>query len=377
MRLISALILGLVSLIATAPAAAQQPGVLLSANEMSDEPEGMQAWRIRYTSTNDRGQAEEVTGVVIAPTGMPSRMGRPVLAWAHGTWGVAGKCTFADDKTFFKVTPGLQSAIARGYVVVATDYAGLGTPQPHPYLVGASAAHSVLDAVRAARAIPEAGSSNRFATWGESQGGHASLWAGQLARSYAPDLNLIAVAAAAPPTDLIENLTGGSDPSIRAFLTAFTADSWSRHYGISLRTLGNKSTAGLITRLARNNCISLTAKPKLGTVIGIVALRRQLKGVDLGKISPWAELARDNSVAVRDYGAPFFIAQNQADVIVSPAITKEFVLKMCRAGARLRFVPMTTPGGHPTSAADSTEAMLDWLDARFAGDRAPSDCGSI
>ncbi len=377
MRLILTSILGFVSMLCGASVAAQQPGMLLSANEMRDEPEGMQAWRIRYTSTNDRGQAEEVTGVVIAPTGMPSRMGRPVLAWAHGTWGVAGKCTFADDKAFYKITPGLQSAISRGYVVVATDYAGLGTPQPHPYLVGASAAHSVLDAVRAARAIPEAGAGNRFATWGESQGGHASLWAGQLARSYAPDLSLIAVAAAAPPTDLIENLTGGSDPSIRAFLTAFTADSWSRHYGISLRTLGNKSTGGLIKRLAQNNCISLDAKPKLGMIIGIVALRRQLKGVDLGRISPWARLSRDNSPAARDYGVPMLIAQNDGDVIVSPDVTRQFARKLCRSGASLRYVPIIASGGHPTSAADSADVTLNWIDARFAGERPPSDCGSI
>ena len=40
---------------------------------------------------------------------------------------------------------------------------------------------------------------------------------------YAPELQLVGVAAGAPPTDLVQNLSPGSDPSIRAFLTAFTA----------------------------------------------------------------------------------------------------------------------------------------------------------
>lgn len=263
MRLILALILGFGPILASAPAMAQQPGVLLSSKPMRNAPAGMQAWQIRYTSTNDRGKPEQVTGVVVAPTGPPARLGRPVVAWAHGTWGVVDKCTPSTASNFFEATPGLNAAITRGYVVVATDYAGLGTPGPHPYLIGSSAAHSMLDAVRAARAIPEAGASSRFATWGESQGGHASLWAGQLARQYAPDLTLVGVAAAAPPTDLIDNLTGGTDPSIRAFMTAFTAHSWSQHFGVSLRTLGSKSTGDIIDRLAKNNCVAWALSQKL------------------------------------------------------------------------------------------------------------------
>lgn len=377
MRFFSLVAFAIALLANSVPAVAQRAGTLVSSTPMRNAPAGMLAWQIRYASTNDRGQPEEVTGVVIAPEGIPSRMGRPVLAWAHGTWGVADKCTPSTSSNFFEATPALKAMVARGFVVVATDYAGLGTSQPHPYLIGGSAARSVLDAVRASRAIPEAGASNRFAVWGESQGGHASLWTGQLAEQYAPDLNLMGVAAAAPPTDLIDNLTGGTDPSIRAFMTAFTAHSWSQHFGFSLRTLGSKSTGDLIDRLARNNCVTLGAKPRLGTIVGVAVLRARLKNVDLGRISPWKDIARDNSPTPRDYGVPFLIAQNDADVIVAPSVTKEFVRQLCRTGARLRYISINSTGGHPTSATDSAEATLDWIDARFAGERAPSDCGSI
>ncbi len=90
--------------------------------------------------------------------------------------------------------------VDRGYVVAATDYPGLGTPQTHPYLVGVSEARAVLDSVRAARALT--GAQNRFAVWGHSQGGQAALFTGLIAKSYAPDLDLVGVAAAAPATDL-------------------------------------------------------------------------------------------------------------------------------------------------------------------------------
>jgi hypothetical protein len=43
-----------------------------------------------------------------------------------------------------------------GWALVATDYVGLGTESPHPYLIGQGEGRSVLDAVRAARLIDEA-----------------------------------------------------------------------------------------------------------------------------------------------------------------------------------------------------------------------------
>lgn len=358
------------------PLAAQAPGTLLSSEPMVGAPAGAQAWRIRYTSLNDRNVREEVTGVVIAPVGPAPRAGRPVLAWAHGTWGVVSKCTPASPADFFRVTPGVSDAVRRGYTIIATDYAGMGTPQPHPYLVGASAAHSVLDSIRAARALPEAGVGNRFAVWGESQGGHAALFTGEYAKSYAPELELVGVAAAAPPTDLVANLTGGSDPSVRAFLTAFTAHSWSEHFGAKLSTLGRPATQRLIGRLAQN-CISLDKSPKLGTIIGISILRRDLKGVDLGRIQPWARLARDNSAGQRPPGGPVLIAQNSKDSIVSPEVTRTFARKLCAKRAKVRYITLTTKGGHPTSGADSATMTLDWIDGRFAGQPAPNDCGRI
>ncbi len=357
-------------------ALAAPAGTLVAADPVTDTPGGMQAWRIRYWTTGDRGAEIEVTGMVVAPREAIPPSPRKVLAWAHGTWGVAQKCAPSQMAGFFDATPGLREAIRRGYVVVAPDYPGLGSAMPHPYLAGVGTSNAVLDAVRAARGIAGAAAGNSFAVWGESQGGHAALWTGQRARAYAPELTLTGVAAAAPPTDLVENLRAGSDPSIRAFLTAFTAYSWSQHYGAPLSTLGRRSTQGVITRLAQNNCIVLGAKPKLGTMLGVLVLRRDLKDVDLGRIQPWARIARDNSVPVRDPGVPVLIAQNPDDVIVGPAVTRAYVRKLCRSGARLRFVTIAGKG-HETSGADTAAVTLDWIDARFAGRPARNDCGKV
>ena len=118
----------------------------------------------------------------------------------------------------------LPNIIGRGHIVVATDYAGLGTEGIHPYLIGESEARSVLDSVRAARALPNSGASNRFAVWGHSQGGHAALDPGQVAARYAPDLKLVGVAAAAPATYLVELFD--ADKATEQDLLAMTVLSW-------------------------------------------------------------------------------------------------------------------------------------------------------
>ena len=361
-------------LLTPAVAAAAPPGTLSATDPIVNTPAGAQAWRIRYWTTSDRGQLIEVTGMVVAPREAIPATQRPVIAWTHGTSGVVQRCAPSLSPNFFAATPGIGDAIKRGFVIVAPDYPGLGSPMPHDYLGGVSAANSTLDAVRAARSIPGAATGARFVVWGESQGGHAALWTSQRARSYAPDLALVGVAAAAPPTDLAANLRAGGDPSIRAFLTAFTAYSWSRHYGAPLATLGNRQTQGIITRLAQNNCIELGKKPKLGTMLGVLALRNSLKNVDLGTIRPWSDIARRNSPAATSYGVPTLIAQNPADKIVDPLVTKRFAQRMCRAGARVQFMPITGQG-HETSARDSAVATLDWAAARFAGTPAPGNCG--
>lgn len=358
---------------------AAQPGAragqLLSAEPLAGAPAGARAWRIRYLTQEPRQGLREATGLVVAPNAAASAGARPVLAYAHGTWGTEPACAPSLSANVWSKTPGLEDALRRGYVVVATDYPGLGSAAPHGYLVGDSAGRAVLDSVRAAQAIADARAGRRFAVWGESQGGHAALFTGRLAARYAPELQLQGIAAAAPPTDLVQNLTAGTDPSVRAVLTAYVAASWSRYYGIDLATLGRPRTQSLIRRLAAN-CVTVGRAPSLGTVVGVAILRRDLKGVDLGRIAPWAGLARRNSTTPAPAAVPFLFAQAARDPIVAPAVTRSFARRLCAAGARVRWIDL--PGrDHAATGADSAAATLDWIDARFAKAPPPNDCRRI
>jgi acetyl esterase/lipase len=366
----------LIPLIAVALAspavAAQGSGQLISADPVINTPSGTQAWKVRYLTRDDRGAARQVTGMVVAPREALPRVPRRVIAWTHGTWGTATSCAPSSSPRFFEATPAMD-AVRSGYVVVAPDYPGLGSAGPHPYLVGTATARSVLDAVRAAQGIPGAGAGKRFAVWGESQGGHAALWTGQLARVEGDGLSLVGVAAGAPPTDLAANLRQASDPNARAFLTALATDSWSRYYGVPLR-IGRPRTPAIIQRLARN-CVSVDAPPRLGGLLGILAIRQDLRTLDLGRTPPWASyLAANSTTPVSRVSV--LIAQARADPLVAPAVTRAFARRLCANRVRVRFIDL--PGkNHVTTAKDSAAATLAWIDQRFAGGQAPNDCGKI
>src|SRR6202050_3955702 len=196
---------------ASAQEIAGPPGTVIRSEPMATTLSGASAYRVLYRSTGLHDEPIAVSGVVIVPPGPPPPGGRPIVAWAHPTSGVVPRCAPSLAIFIFQQIQGLRSMVERGYVVAATDYPGLGTPGPHPYLVGVSEARAVIDSVRVAGALPGAGGGTRFVVWGHSQGGQAALFTGMIARTYAPELALLGVAAAAPATDLAALMTADLD----------------------------------------------------------------------------------------------------------------------------------------------------------------------
>ena len=163
---------------------------------------------VLYTSKTPQGKRVAVSGSVSVPKGKPPKGGWPVISYAHGTTGTADVCAPSRNRAgdpgeayISYVDPEQNDWLKAGYAVVRTDYQGLGTPGPHPYLIGDAEGHSVLDMVRAARQL-ESRIGKRFLIAGHSQGGHAALFAAGEAKTYVPDLRLRGTVAYAPASHL-------------------------------------------------------------------------------------------------------------------------------------------------------------------------------
>jgi pimeloyl-ACP methyl ester carboxylesterase len=162
-----------------------------------------------YTSKSLAGKTIPVSGTVALPKGKAPKGGWPVVTFAHGTTGIADSCAPSRDTGKAPLTgyntyifPLLQSWLKKGYAVVRTDYEGLGTPGPHPYLIGTSEGRGVLDMVRAAHAYNGKISEKKVIISGHSQGGHAALWATALAPKWTPDLKIRGTVAFAPASQI-------------------------------------------------------------------------------------------------------------------------------------------------------------------------------
>jgi len=156
--------------------------------------------RVLYTSTDglDNKTPITVSGAIYFPKGSAPRGGWEIIAWAHGTTGIADVCAPSWIPRSSRDSDYLNAWLAKGYAIVATDYQGLGTPGGHPWLTVRPEAYSVLDSVRAALgAFPEL--SNSVVIVGQSQGGHAAVSASLLANEYAPGVHLHGTVATGVP----------------------------------------------------------------------------------------------------------------------------------------------------------------------------------
>lgn len=356
-----------------APSATLKPGTLLGHDRIG-LPRNYRAtaWRIRYVTRDYRMRPILSTGVVVLPANAPANpAARKFIAWAHPTTGVAWKCAPSLRAAPTKAIGGLNDIVANGLVVAATDYPGLGTPGPIGYLVGKGQAYAVLDSVRAARQIPEVGGGSDVGLWGFSQGGHAVLFAAQLAGEYAPELRLKGVAAIAPPTDLATLLKANLNSIAGRILASYTLDSWNEKYGAPLDGLLDSTSQALIDQVAKA-CVD-----DLGSQIDAAAaqngLDRQFLKADPARVSPWDDLMVQNSLYAMGSRVPALIIQGGADDIVRPEVTTSFVRGACGAGASVQYVTLKGKGHSGAMEAGYREAVK-WLAQRLAGQPARSNC---
>ena len=349
-----------------------EPGDIVRSEPLASTMAGTRAWRVLYRSTDLDGTAILVSGVVVAPEGAAPEGGRPVVAWAHPTTGAAARCAPSAGLDPFAFIEGLHALIAAGYVVAATDYPGMGAEGPNSYLVGESEGRSVLDAARAARALPEAGASADLLLWGHSQGGQAALFAAQDAAAYAPELSLGAVAVAAPATDLAALLDSDAGDVSGLTIASYALDAYSTVYADRGATLDSILTPAGVTAtpemadlclFGQNSELHGIATPLVGSYFT----------TDPRTVEPWATLLAENSPGASPIGVPVFIAQGDRDTLVSPETTRAYADQRCAAGERVTYSAL--PGvGHGEVALKSVDRVVQWFGEVRAGQPLESGC---
>ncbi len=347
------------------PLPAKAPGTIIRTMAIV-APAGARAWKVLYHSRSVDGRDVAVSGVVVAPAGTAPKGGRTVLTWAHGTTGLADQCAPSKSANAAKALPYIADLVKAGYVVAATDYEGLGTPGVHPYLVGESEGRGVLDAARAAKNLAATDASDDVLVFGHSQGGQSALFAGELAPSYAPELKVLGVAAAAPAADVEQILPlAGSIRGVAGYLV-MGIEGFHAAYPEADPAAVLTPEALATAKLATTQCAGAVMQAYSVTTGTVLA-------DDPLSIPLIQQLLHENSAGNRPAGAPLLVVQGSADTTISQALTDMWTTKACAIGDTVDYT--TSPGAtHTSVVAAARDDVLSWLADRAAGAPAPSTC---
>jgi pimeloyl-ACP methyl ester carboxylesterase len=344
---------------------AEKPGTLISSELLKNPPFATTGYLVRYRSTSAAGKPIEVTGVAYIPKGRAPVGGWPTLSYAHGTVGLADRCTPSKNISALETTVAGTLAAA-GIAVVASDFEGLGTPGRHPYLVGISEGRGVLDIVKAARQIPNANLSNRFITWGHSQGGHASLFAGELASTWAPELKLLGVIAGAPPSQLTNVGDAVQDSPFRGYVFMVAAGLHAANPSLDLSAVLTPK-AQKILPVVDEGCNQAVFNAFAKDPYEDLIIR---KGLENG---PWKAALAENEPGQAKTDAPILIIHGDRDEQIPIETSATLKKKLCANGSTVerRVYEGQDHGG---AALVSLFEVAAWIAERVADVPATNKC---
>jgi pimeloyl-ACP methyl ester carboxylesterase len=347
---------------------ASKPGDLLRSEKFSNYilPPGATAVRILYRSLDAEGRAVATSGVVLIPAGKAPASGWPVIAWAHGTSGVARLCAPSAMKDVYYGDEGLDQMLKAGFAVVATDYHGLGTEGPHQYVNKTAQAYDVIYSIPAARAaVPVLGS--RWVVDGHSQGGLAA-WGVAEMEFKLKDPNYLAAVSVAGATHLQGLLTDLANAKSAGFYMPFIA------FGVAARftdfspaTMLSERALKNYQNVSRNGCWLYGYATYAGEPPGAM-------------VKPgWNELpavrafVAESLTTEKPVTGPILVIAGEADQSVAISGVRATVASACRKQMNVTF--RSYPGlDHDPTMTNSTPDQLAWIRDRFEGKPATGNC---
>jgi alpha-beta hydrolase superfamily lysophospholipase len=353
------------------PLAAAAPGTLIRSEPFAGYalPRGASAVRILYHSLALNGQDVAASGVVLIPAGAPPQGGWPVIAWAHGTAGVARMCAPSLMKDMLYGDEGLMPMVAAGFAVIATDYAGLGTPGPHQYDDKIPQANDVVYSIPAAHAaVPDLG--RKWVAIGHSQGGVAVWGVAEFEASHNdPDFAGVISVAGDMSYEAFEAHDAETFDTITDLYWPFTA------FGIKA-SYPSFDVSRMLTTPVLARYKDVTTKGcwyYAYAALGEIGQQRAVKpGWD--KSPEIHRYNQDSRSANKPIRGPLLVLAGDDDRSVAIANIAAGVKQACGMGLAIEY--RHRPGlDHDPLMQETTPEQLDWARDRLAGKPWVGNCG--
>ena len=348
-----------------------KPGTLVRSEPATDFalPPGTTATRILYHTRTASNADTLASGVVLVPYGQPPKDGWPLLAWSHGTSGVANNCAPSLMKSLFYNWEGLYEYVMLGYAVVATDYAGLGTEGRHAYLDMLSNATDVVNSVPAAHAAVT-DLSPRWLVVGHSQGGLASLGVAELEGEIKDPnfLGTVALAGASDLQDSIHAVLKARPPVLNGLIAFWVYGVKTVYPELDLKDVLTQQALTIYDAYIEDGCSAAS-----GAFTALPTDEILQPGWNDNRYVQQF-LARDRPGAQSTFG-PLLLVGGGDDPLFTESASRKIFQRLCAAGGQIqrKIYPGLT---HDPVVYGSFRDQMEWIAARFAGGPAPSDCSS-
>ena len=386
-------------------------GALVKAEKIQTSMPNVQAWKIAYVSSDVLGHKTLVTAVVAAPRGNPPQAGRPIVAWAHGTTGTAETCgpsevlnpaqplnqyflASGNSWTDFGL-PAMTAFMKAGYVIVATDYQGLGGGGKHQYTVAATQAHDVINAIRAVTQLKGADAGLRAIVYGWSQGGGATLAAASMpdylhAKGSVQDhIQLIGFVAMAPydisvtfpdkklnnveATKYLKQLNAQFSNNIFNF-THYIQNLWGMVAAfpqLKLTDMFTNDGAKAVNTILERKCMHVatdTFKYTYGKNYN------SLLRPDIKNAAAWFAAYKQGGVMPVKPMAPVIVYFGTDDTTLPPIMGKLYAEQMCQLGGNITRVQLPGNQTHFSTPGVAEPFYVKWVADRFAGKPVVNGC---
>ncbi|TLG15538.1 lipase [Nocardia cyriacigeorgica] len=353
----------------------KQPGDVLAVRQMPPLPmfPDTTVTVVRFRSTNSTGKPIAATTTVLTPRS--HQKNGPLLSLQHIINALGAKCSvsrvlYTDDPDLMvREAVAWNVLLQRGWSIALPDHLG---PQ-FAYGAAKLGGQVTLDGIRAVKQVGELQVENSPVSMvGYSGGGMATAWAAALQPTYAPELKIAGAAMGGVPMNLVKMLEGlgfGSHPVFGLALAAGIG--LEREYPERFPISDQLNAKGLAARNAMaNSCTNgLLATGAGHGVLDFAATTSMVE-------DPQARaVVEENSLELYD-GAPtmpVFEWHSPIDGLVPVDAIVNTNRRWCAAGTKVQAETVAVPD-HLTAAVLGLPAALVWIDARFRGEPAPSNC---
>jgi hypothetical protein len=384
----------------SAPLSSYAPGTVLNTRTLQYHIEGIStpvtAIQLLYRTTNALGQpVANVTSVVRSITGQSTE------AVSYQSFydslnpedgpsrAIAGDVTLGGTLANFE-SVAVAAMLLQGYSVVIPDTEG----QSAYFAAGPEYGMDTLDSIRAATSSPATGlnSATKVGLMGYSGGAIATDWAAALAPSYAPDVNknLVGFAEGGLLVDPAHNLQYVNGALVWSGVIPMALVGVSRSYGIDLtpylssyglQVYNKMQSASIVNALGEYPGLTWQqmAKPQYANPDSVPAFVAAVNKVNLGSAPtptiPGLIGQGDGGVFEGTFSDPAGIGTG--DGVMVAGDVRALANQYCATGDNSITYDQYDLLSHVGTAVAWAPTAVTWLSDRFAGQTAPSDCGSI